>query len=77
MKNTHAQSGLCVVFFAYACFTDVHTGETNEIGKGKERKGKENVYFFLVLVLVFISCMYTLNFSVLVLHKCKSRLYVA
>ena len=39
MKNTPAQSGLCVVFFAYASFTDVQTGETNEIRiSTRERK---------------------------------------
>ena len=42
MKTTRAQSGLCVVFFAYSCFTDVHTGETNEISISAS-KGKENV----------------------------------
>ena len=62
MKNTHAQSGLCVVFFAYACFTNVHTGETNEIdinASTKERK----MFLFLVFVLVLISRMFTLGFS--------------
>ena len=60
MKTTHAQSGLCVVFFAYACLTNVHTGETNEISTStRERK----MFLFLKLVLVLISCMFTAGFS--------------
>ena len=56
MKNTPAQSRLCVVFFAYSSFTDVHTGETNEIRiSTRERK--------MFLVLVLISRLFTLGFS--------------
>ena len=35
----YAQIGLCVVVFAFACFTDVHTGEANKISIAQE-KGK-------------------------------------
>ena len=41
MKHLRAQSGLCVVFFAYACFTNVHTGETNKISTSTRER--ENV----------------------------------
>ena len=54
-----AQSGVCVVFFAYACFTNVYTGETKEISIST----RERNFFFLVLVFVFISCIFTLGFS--------------
>ena len=43
MKHLRAQSGLCVVFFAYACFTNVHTGETNKISTSTRER--ENVSF--------------------------------
>ena len=51
MKNTLAQSGL-YIFFANACFTDVHIGETNKISiSTRERK----MFLFLVIILVLIS----------------------
>ena len=45
-----------VLFFAYASFTDVHTGElTNEISTStRERK----MFLFLVLVLVLIEVLH-------------------
>ena len=75
MQNTRAQSGLCVVFLAYACFTNDHTGETNEISTStRERKR------FLILKLVY--CAYftqghTWIFLCLCLclfHKCEPGL---
>ena len=46
------QSEMCVVFFAYACFPNVHTGETNEISTStRDRK----MFTFLVLVRALIS----------------------
>ena len=41
MKNTRAKNGLYVVFFAYACFTNVHTAVPNEIAQAQR---KENVF---------------------------------
>ena len=42
--------------FTYACFTNVHTGETKEISTStRERK----IFLFLVLVLVLISQVWT------------------
>ena len=62
MKNTHVQSGLCVVFFAYACFMDVHTGETNEINpstRDLERK------MLLFLIPWFALCLCSHHYSTL------------
>ena len=64
MKTTHAQSGLCVVFFAYACLTNVHTGETKEISTStRERK----MFFFLCLFLCLFHACSHMDFSVFVL----------
>ena len=46
------------VFFAYACFTDFHTGETNEINIKTSTREKKMRHF-----LVLISQMFTLGFS--------------
>ena len=46
----------------YACFPDVHTGETSKIRIGTSTR-KRKLFLFLVLLLVFISCMLTLGSS--------------
>ena len=62
MQNTRAQSELCVVFFVYACFTNVYTGETNEISRSRSTK-ESKMFLFFVLVFVLISRMFTIEFS--------------
>ena len=49
------------MFFAYASFTDVHTGETNEISIRTSTRERKKI-LFLVLVLVLISRMFKLRF---------------
>ena len=50
-------SGLCAVFFAYACFTG------KLINKISINTGERKMFLFLVHVLVLILIMFTLGFS--------------
>ena len=61
-KNTHAQCGPMATteLLVLAEFTDVHTGETS---KDQGQIQKRKAFLFLVVVLVLISCMFTLEFS--------------
>ena len=68
MKNTRAQSGLCVVFFAYASFTDGGSHWWNKQNKHKHKhKRKKKYFFFLCLFLCLFHACSHLNFPVLLL----------